>query len=102
MQKISSHHSGDRKLFSQKRRKVVFVFVDSKKTMSCGNNNNSNLEIEYIKKHHIHQISDNQCTSVLLKHIKAPVHLVFLTFSLFTSISPVVVFGLIYAFSLYT
>ncbi|PWA37072.1 regulatory component of ABA receptor 1 [Artemisia annua] len=33
--------------------------------------------MEYIKKHHRHdQISDNQCTSVLVKHIKAPVHLV--------------------------
>ncbi|KAK1421442.1 hypothetical protein QVD17_23779 [Tagetes erecta] len=45
--------------------------------MSCCNNNNNNLvEMEYIKKHHRHHISDNQCTSVLLKHIKAPVHLV--------------------------
>lgn len=36
----------------------------------------NSLEMEYIKKHHRHQISDHQCTSVLLKHIKAPVHLV--------------------------
>ncbi|KAH6804629.1 regulatory components of ABA receptor 3 [Perilla frutescens var. frutescens] len=31
---------------------------------------------EYILKHHTHQIKDNQCTSFLIKHIKAPVHLV--------------------------
>ncbi|KAL4575753.1 hypothetical protein LXL04_011838 [Taraxacum kok-saghyz] len=44
--------------------------------MSCGNNGYNSFEMEYIKKHHRHQISENQCTSVLLKHIKAPVHLV--------------------------
>lgn len=44
--------------------------------MSCGNNGYNSFEMEYIKKHHRHEISDNQCTSVLLKHIKAPVHLV--------------------------
>ncbi|CAH1424527.1 unnamed protein product [Lactuca virosa] len=44
--------------------------------MSCGNNGYNSLEMEYIKKHHRHEISENQCTSVLLKHIKAPVHLV--------------------------
>ncbi|KAJ0772244.1 putative polyketide cyclase/dehydrase, START-like domain superfamily [Helianthus annuus] len=46
---------------------------------SCRDNNNNinSLESEYIKKHHRHEnIADNQCTSVLLKHIKAPVHLV--------------------------
>ncbi|KAL7146180.1 hypothetical protein ABFS83_06G023600 [Erythranthe nasuta] len=36
----------------------------------------SGVEIEYIKKHHKHEIKDNQCTSFLIKHIKAPVHLV--------------------------
>ncbi|KAI3458029.1 hypothetical protein Pfo_014692 [Paulownia fortunei] len=36
----------------------------------------SGLEKEYIKKHHKHEIKDNQCSSFLIKHIKAPVHLV--------------------------
>ncbi|KAL7106956.1 hypothetical protein ACP275_06G023900 [Erythranthe tilingii] len=36
----------------------------------------SGVEIEYIKKHHKHEIMDNQCTSFLIKHIKAPIHLV--------------------------
>lgn len=34
------------------------------------------LETEYIQKHHRHDPADNLCTSVLVKHIKAPVHLV--------------------------
>ncbi|KAH6760517.1 regulatory components of ABA receptor 3 [Perilla frutescens var. hirtella] len=34
------------------------------------------VEREYILKHHTHQIQDNQCTSFLINHIKAPVHLV--------------------------
>ncbi|GMP70508.1 hypothetical protein CsSME_00029327 [Camellia sinensis var. sinensis] len=42
--------------------------------------NNANgfscMETEYIRKHHKHQTVDNQCSSALVKHIKAPVHLV--------------------------
>ncbi|KAL1806027.1 hypothetical protein ACET3Z_029095 [Daucus carota] len=34
------------------------------------------MEDEYIRKHHKHQVRDNQCTSSLVKHVKAPVHLV--------------------------
>ncbi|KAK1378146.1 abscisic acid receptor PYL8-like [Heracleum sosnowskyi] len=34
------------------------------------------MEDEYIRKHHKHEIRDNQCTSSLVKHVKAPVHLV--------------------------
>ncbi|KAI4369837.1 hypothetical protein MLD38_018239 [Melastoma candidum] len=33
-------------------------------------------ESQYIQKHHRHAPSTNQCTSALVKHIKAPVHLV--------------------------
>ncbi|KAK1361169.1 Abscisic acid receptor like [Heracleum sosnowskyi] len=33
-------------------------------------------EREYIQMHHTQQPTDNQCTSALIKHIKAPVHLV--------------------------
>ncbi|XP_050236628.1 abscisic acid receptor PYL9 [Mercurialis annua] len=36
----------------------------------------SAVESQYIRRHHRHQINDNQCTSTLVKHIKAPVHLV--------------------------
>ncbi|KAJ9188241.1 hypothetical protein P3X46_003613 [Hevea brasiliensis] len=34
------------------------------------------FEAQYIWRHHRHQPGENQCTSVLVKHIKAPVHLV--------------------------
>lgn len=34
------------------------------------------LEAQYIGKHHRHEPRENQCTSELVKHIKAPVHLV--------------------------
>lgn len=40
----------------------------------------SGVEKEYIKKHHKHEIKDNQCTSLLIKHVKAPVHLVSFSF----------------------
>lgn len=36
----------------------------------------SGVEKDYIKKHHTHEIKDNQCSSFLIKHIKSPVHLV--------------------------
>ncbi|KAL5718975.1 Abscisic acid receptor pyl8 [Ranunculus cassubicifolius] len=34
------------------------------------------MESEYILRHHSHETSDNQCSSVIVKHIKAPIHLV--------------------------
>ncbi|KAF5731784.1 abscisic acid receptor PYL9-like [Tripterygium wilfordii] len=34
------------------------------------------MESQYIRSHHSHQLRDDQCSSVLVKHIKAPVHLV--------------------------
>ncbi|KAE9446127.1 hypothetical protein RHGRI_001796 [Rhododendron griersonianum] len=34
------------------------------------------MEGEHIRRHHKHEPKDNQCTSVLVKHIKAPVDLV--------------------------
>jgi abscisic acid receptor (PYR/PYL family) len=36
----------------------------------------SSVEREYIRNHHRHYPAENQCSSVLVKHIKAPVHLV--------------------------
>ncbi|KAK4593887.1 hypothetical protein RGQ29_017819 [Quercus rubra] len=34
------------------------------------------MEAQYIGRHHRHEPRENQCTSALVKHIKAPVHLV--------------------------
>ncbi|XP_062091430.1 abscisic acid receptor PYL9 [Humulus lupulus] len=34
------------------------------------------MEVQYIRRHHKHQPRENQCTSALVKHIKAPVQLV--------------------------
>jgi len=34
------------------------------------------MESDFIRRHHNHHPTDNQCSSVLVKHIKAPVHLV--------------------------
>ncbi|CAI0408681.1 unnamed protein product [Linum tenue] len=36
----------------------------------------SRVEDEYIRRHHHHQVQDNQCSSSLVKHVKAPLHLV--------------------------
>ncbi|MQL78354.1 hypothetical protein Taro_010781 [Colocasia esculenta] len=34
------------------------------------------VESEYIYQHHRHQPTENQCSSALVKHVKAPIHLV--------------------------
>ncbi|WCJ26499.1 Abscisic acid receptor PYR1 [Euphorbia peplus] len=34
------------------------------------------MEEDYIRRHHNHEVKDHQCSSSLVKHIKAPVHLV--------------------------
>ncbi|KAG8486266.1 hypothetical protein CXB51_019626 [Gossypium anomalum] len=41
-----------------------------------GDDAHSMMESQYIQRHHRHNIRDDQCTSALVKHIKAPVHLV--------------------------
>ena len=41
-----------------------------------GNGGIGGLESEFIRRHHRHDTGDNQCSSVLSRHIKAPVHLV--------------------------
>ena len=38
----------------------------------------SNVEMEYIRRHHRHEPGENQCGSALVKHIRAPVPQVFL------------------------
>lgn len=40
------------------------------------NNRTGCMESEYVRRHHRHDPADHQCTSTLVKHIKAPVHLV--------------------------
>ncbi|XVF33188.1 hypothetical protein REPUB_Repub17cG0147000 [Reevesia pubescens] len=44
--------------------------------MNGGDAAYSMMEAQYIRSHHRHEIRDDQCTSALVKHIKAPVHLV--------------------------
>lgn len=34
------------------------------------------MEAQFIRRHHRHEPRENQCTSALVKHIRAPVHLV--------------------------
>ncbi|KAL6127607.1 hypothetical protein ACLB2K_070971 [Fragaria x ananassa] len=44
-----------------------------------GNNKNGGgggCASEYIRRHHRHELKDHQCSSTLVRHIKAPVHLV--------------------------
>ncbi|XP_015878230.1 abscisic acid receptor PYL8 [Ziziphus jujuba] len=41
-----------------------------------GNGGIGGVESEYIRRHHKREVGDNQCSSALVKHIKAPVHLV--------------------------
>lgn len=69
-----------------------------------GNRGFSSLELEYIRRHHRHEPGENQCGSALVKHIKAPVHLVSNQFNLisvqylfFVFISLVVVVAYLHA-----
>lgn len=34
------------------------------------------MESEFVRRHHRHEPRENQCSSTLIKHIKAPIHLV--------------------------
>ncbi|GMJ15054.1 regulatory components of ABA receptor 3, PYR1-like 8 [Hibiscus trionum] len=44
--------------------------------IAMNGNKYSKIEEEFIKKHHKHDVKENQCSSSLVKHVKAPVHLV--------------------------
>ncbi|GAB4826267.1 Abscisic acid receptor pyl8 [Ancistrocladus abbreviatus] len=33
-------------------------------------------QAEYVRRHHKHEMAENQCSSILIKHIKSPLHLV--------------------------
>jgi len=59
----------------------VFVFWRKKREKMNENSNGrggiGSVESEYIRRHHKHgDLADHQCSSALVKHIKAPVHLV--------------------------
>ena len=48
---------------------------------SNGRGGIGSVESEYIRRHHKHgDLADHQCSSALVKHIKAPVHLVKFSF----------------------
>ncbi|XP_059629092.1 abscisic acid receptor PYL8-like [Cornus florida] len=44
--------------------------------ITMNGNGFSSMESDYIRRHHSHEPAENQCSSVLVKHIKAPVPLV--------------------------
>ncbi|KAK7292791.1 hypothetical protein RJT34_15645 [Clitoria ternatea] len=44
--------------------------------LNNGGESHSAIETQYIRRHHRHEPRENQCTSALVKHIKAPVHIV--------------------------
>nr|KJB39704.1 hypothetical protein B456_007G026100 [Gossypium raimondii] len=44
--------------------------------ITMNGNRFTKVEEEFIKKYHKHDVKENQCSSSLVKHIKAPVHLV--------------------------
>ncbi|KAF5442238.1 hypothetical protein F2P56_034922 [Juglans regia] len=48
----------------------------NEKFNGIGNGEFSGVECEFIRKFHRHQPGENQCSSALVKRIKAPVHLV--------------------------
>ena len=54
----------------------------------------SGIETQYIRRHHKHDLRDNQCSSALVKHIKAPVHLVSTFLFFFVSFNNIMLFCL--------
>ena len=69
-----------------------------------GNENGgfSSMEMEYIRRHHTQEAGENQCSSALVKHIKAPLPLVanlpFHFFFFFILVDPFVFLGPIFIF----
>ncbi|KAK9021000.1 hypothetical protein V6N11_011011 [Hibiscus sabdariffa] len=54
--------------------KVTSMVTNNYITMN--GNGFSKMEEEFIKRHHKFEVKENQCSSSLVKHIKAPIHLV--------------------------
>nr|GMC98119.1 abscisic acid receptor PYL9-like [Ipomoea batatas] len=52
-----------------------------------GGDRRTGVEDEYIRRHHRHEVRDNQCSSSLVKHIRAPVHLINALFELILYVS---------------
>lgn len=48
----------------------------NRESHGIGNGGFSGVECEYIRRHHHHEPGENQCSSALVKRIKAPVPLV--------------------------
>ena len=44
------------------------------------------MEAQYVARHHRHEPRENQCTSALVKHIRAPAHLVCLFYVLLSTL----------------
>jgi len=59
----------------ERKKLSEFREIEGKKKMMNGDSRGA-LEAQYIRRHHRHEPRENQCTSALVKHIKAPVHLV--------------------------
>ncbi|XP_061952636.1 abscisic acid receptor PYL8-like [Populus nigra] len=88
---ISSHTPRHKPLYNSHRpltredfrrqRKVILEELQGKREKMNGNCNGRGgigcVESEYIRRHHTHDdLADHQCSSALVKHIKAPVQLV--------------------------
>nr|GMC58236.1 abscisic acid receptor PYL8 [Ipomoea batatas] len=52
------------------------VVLNREREATMNANGYSSVEREYIRKHHRQEPAGNQCSSFLIKHIRAPVHLV--------------------------
>lgn len=56
---------------------LLFIRINKSAMMVTGQDDGTDSsEYSYIRRHHKHELRDNQCSSSLIKHIKAPVHLV--------------------------
>lgn len=64
------------------------------KMNGIGSRGLSNIEMEYIRRHHRHQPGENQCASALVKHIRAPVPQVTLLFTLLRLLECSVLLGI--------
>ncbi|XP_058728530.1 abscisic acid receptor PYL8-like [Vicia villosa] len=55
------------------RGETVRFGLGCEKMNGSGSGRFSNMEMEFIRRHHRHQPGNNQCASALVKHIRAPV-----------------------------
>ncbi|WCJ36804.1 Abscisic acid receptor PYR1 [Euphorbia peplus] len=50
--------------------------MSSRSNVTAMVNGLGSMESEFVRRHHKHDAAENQCSSALVKHIKAPLHLV--------------------------